>query len=196
MRSCFIKNLQDNHMRHKFLHLFMAAALVLALASCQKTSQTDAPQAPSTPVQARVATVGQPAPDFTLRDLQGGVHRLSALRGSVVFVNFWATWCPPCRSEMPDMQQLFNYMAGGGKPFEMLAILYNTEPQLGANFVTKNGYSFPVLLDPANEASQAYGITGVPETYIVDKNGILREKFLGPLPWNSPEAKAMLNKYL
>jgi peroxiredoxin len=178
-------------MKFGFLPFFIAAAL--ALASCQKASQTEAPQAS---VQARVATVGQPAPDFTLRDLQGGVHRLSALRGNVVFVNFWATWCPPCRSEMPDMQQLYNEMVVGGKPFHMLAILYNTEPQLGANFVTRNGYNFPVLLDPANEASQAYGITGVPETYIVDKNGILREKFLGPLPWNSSEAKAMLNKYL
>ncbi|MBI5143042.1 MAG: TlpA family protein disulfide reductase [Nitrospirae bacterium] len=180
-------------MKPKFLNLIVAAGLLLALASCQKASQTDAP---ATPALARVATVGQPAPDFTLRDLQGGVHRLSALKGNVVFVNFWATWCPPCRSEMPDMQTLNNEMAAAGKPFQMLAILYNTEPQLGANFVTRYGYKFPVLLDPANEASQAYGITGVPETYIVDKNGILREKFLGPLPWNSPEAKAMLNKYM
>jgi peroxiredoxin len=78
----------------------------------------------------------------------------------------------------------------------MLAILSNDEPAFADQVVKKMGVTFPILIDPDKTASKAYGITGVPETYIVDKQGVLRERFLGPVAWDSREARQMLQKYL
>lgn len=144
--------------------------------------------------QARVAEVGKPAPDFSLRDRSGKTWTLSELKGQVVFVNFWATWCPPCREEMPSMQELYTSMPPGR--FKMLAILYKDEPASADELVAQSGYTFPVLLDPNNETGRAYGLTGVPETYIVDREGVLREKYIGPVRWDSPGARQMLMKYI
>lgn len=144
--------------------------------------------------QLQKATIGQPAPDFSLTDTKGKVWTLSDLRGKVVFVNFWATWCPPCREEMPSMQALYSSMPN--EKFEMLAILNNDDPLLAETLVARIGGTFPVLNDPDSSIATAYGLTGVPETFIIDTNGILREKFIGPRPWDSPEAKKMLNQYL
>lgn len=138
--------------------------------------------------------IGKPAPDFVLKDTKGKVWRLSELKGQVVFVNFWATWCPPCRSEMPAMQELVQTLPP--EDFQMLAILSNDQAVVAERFAAGIGFSAPILLDPENLAGKAYGITGVPETYIVDKQGILREAVIGPLHWNSPEARRMLAAYL
>jgi thiol-disulfide isomerase/thioredoxin len=112
----------------------------------------------------------------------------------VVFVNFWATWCPPCRAEMPSMQALYQSLPH--ESFQMLTILSNDKPEVAAKFVAAIGFTAPVLLDPENKAYRAYGLTGVPETYIVDKDGILREAVIGPMHWNSPEALRLLTPYL
>lgn len=139
-------------------------------------------------------TIGKPAPDFVLKDTRGKTWRLSELRGKVVFVNFWATWCPPCRAEMPSMQELSQSLPP--ESFQMLAILSNDQAEIAEKFAGGIGFAAPILLDPENRAATAYGITGVPETYIVDKQGILREAVIGPLHWNSPEARQMLAAYL
>jgi peroxiredoxin len=141
-----------------------------------------------------VAQRGKAAPDFELQDLDGNIRKLSDLKGQVVFVNFWATWCPPCREEMPSMQDLYETMPGDR--FKMLTILSNDNPALAATFAEKNGFSFPILVDPGSEVANAYGLTGVPETYIVDKQGILRQQYLGPRQWNSPKAQQMLKAYM
>ena len=140
------------------------------------------------------AIKGQPAPNFMLTDLRGKDWQLSDLRGKVVFVNFWATWCPPCIKEMPSMDALNTRMSG--KPFQMLTILYSDRPELGQSLVNKSGYRFPVLIDPDSFTGKEYGLTGVPETFIIDTQGILREKFIGPFEWDSPEALQILEKYL
>lgn len=167
--------------------LFFIALMVLAscmLSGCDKKGNQ----------QVLVAEIGKEAPDFSLSDLQGKIWKLSDLRGKVVFVNFWATWCQPCREEMPDMESLYRGMAD--KPFQMLAIL-SSDSQANAELMVKmTGTTFPILLDPDGSVSRAYGLTGVPETYIVDPKGILREKFLGPRPWNSPGAYNMLGQYM
>jgi peroxiredoxin len=142
----------------------------------------------------KVATVGFPAPDFTLVDTKNNTWTLSELKGQVVFINFWATWCPPCRQEMPSMQQLF--MSMPADKFKMLSILSNDEPKFAEKMAEDTGCTFPVMDDPDSSVGKAYGLTGVPETYIVDKKGILREKFIGPRQWSSPDAKQMLYKYL
>ena len=141
-----------------------------------------------------VAEVGRPAPDFSLADLNGKVWKMSDLRGKVVFINFWATWCQPCREEMPSMEALHRDMQGS--PFQMLAILSSDTAANAEMMVKMVGATFPILLDPDGTVSRAYGITGVPETYIIDPEGVLREKFLGPRPWDSQGALDMLGRYM
>ncbi len=140
------------------------------------------------------AVVGEPAPDFTLVDTKGKTWNLAELKGKVVFVNFWATWCPPCVEEMPSMQKVNAFMPSN--QFVMLSILNNDRPSLADAFLARIGATFPVLVDPKNLVANAYGVTGVPETYIVDKQGVLREKFLGGVRWDGPQAMQMLVKYV
>lgn len=138
--------------------------------------------------------IGEPAPDFTLVDLQGKTWTLSELKGQVVFVNFWATWCPPCREEMPSMQKLYNMLPK--EKFKMLAILSGDDPALADSFAKKLDLTMPILNDQDNTVGAAYGLTGVPETFIIDKQGILREKFIGSSQWNAPVHVQMLMKYI
>lgn len=171
--------------KHYLFPLVILMFLAGLLTACERT-KTETPPTPK--------AIGKPAPDFVLKDTKGKTWRLSELRGKVVFVNFWATWCPPCRSEMPSMQDLSQSLSP--KSFQMLAILSNDQAEVAEKFAVGIGFAAPILLDPENRASKAYGITGVPETYIVDKQGILREAVIGPLHWNSPEARQMLAGYL
>jgi len=135
--------------------------------------------------RAQSATrAGFPAPDFTLRDLSGTTYRLADLRGRVVFLNVWATWCPPCREEMPSMERLFQRLRG--KDFVMLAV---SEDEGGAAavgpFVQETGITFPVLLDPEGVVARQYGITGFPETFIIDRDGLVVHHVIGPEDWDS-----------
>jgi len=141
-----------------------------------------------------VAEVGQPAPDFSLVDRKGKIWTLSELKGQVVFINFWATWCPPCREEMPSMQRLYTMLPKD--KFKMLAILNSDDPALADSFAAKLGLTIPILDDQANSVGVNYGLTGVPETFIVDKQGVLREKFIGPAQWDAPGYIQMLMKYI
>lgn len=144
--------------------------------------------------EPEVIEIGAPAPNFTLVDRQGKTWTLSELKGQVVFVNFWATWCPPCREEMPSMQKLHEMLPKDN--FKMLAILNSDDPALADSFATKLELTMPILNDQDNKAGAAYGLTGVPETFIVDKQGILREKFIGPAEWDTPIYVQMLMKYI
>jgi peroxiredoxin len=140
------------------------------------------------------AVVGWEAPDFTLVDRQGKTWTLSELKGQVVFVNFWATWCPPCREEMPSMQRLYTMLPKD--KFKMLAILNKDDPALADKFAAQFGITMPILDDQANKVGPTYGLTGLPETFIVDKEGILREKFIGPVQWDTIAIQQMLAKYI
>lgn len=141
-----------------------------------------------------VATVGNLAPDFTLEDRTGKDWTLSELKGQVVFINFWATWCAPCREEMPSMQRLYARLPKD--KFKMLAILNRDAPSMADVFVQKTGSTMPVLDDQSNTVGSKYGLTGIPETYIIDKQGVLREKFIGPAQWDSPQFIQMLMTYI
>jgi peroxiredoxin len=140
------------------------------------------------------AEVGKPAPDFSLVDRQGKTWTLSELKGQVVFVNFWATWCPPCVEEMPSMQRLYTMLPQD--KFKMLAVLNSDDPALADTFAKKFGITIPILDDRKNIVGPKYGLTGVPETFIVDKQGVIREKFIGPAQWDSPRALQMLRQYI
>jgi len=141
-----------------------------------------------------VATVGKPAPDFDTLDLDGKVWSLSKLKGKVVFINFWATWCSPCREEMPSMQRLYTKLPKD--KFEMIALFNNDKKPAVRNFVSQLGLTFPILSDEHNFAGTKYGLTGLPETFIVDKQGVIREKIIGPAKWDSPENVEMLMRYI
>ncbi len=130
---------------------------------------------------------GFPAPDFTLQDIGGRAHRLADLHGKVVFLNVWATWCPPCREEMPSMERLYRRLLG--KDFVMLAV---SEDETGATavvpFVNQMGITFPVLIDPEGLVSQRYGVTGYPETFVIDRDGRVIQHIIGPEDWESEQA--------
>ena len=138
--------------------------------------------------------VGAPVPNVQLTDLDGRSWDLAELRGSVVIVNFWATWCPPCKEEMPSLQRLYGKYEARDD-FEVLAILYRDLPDAARTFVTQNGFAFPILPDN-DRTARAYGVTGVPETYIIDRNGILRQMFKGPVQFDSQDSYAFIDKLL
>lgn len=133
-------------------------------------------------------TVGMAAPDFTLPDLAGKPQRLSDYRGKVVFLNFWATWCKPCKEEMPSMQLLWDDLKKG--EFVILAISMDrvTTQNDIPPFIESMKLTFPILTDSWGQTDGRYKLMGVPETYIIDQNGILREKVIGPRDWSRPES--------
>ncbi|HXX54137.1 MAG TPA: TlpA disulfide reductase family protein [Thermodesulfovibrionales bacterium] len=139
--------------------------------------------------------VGLNAPEYLFRDPSGKTYTLSDLRGSVVFINFWATWCPPCIEEIPSIQELYSQFKDR-KEFRMVTIPYRDNYEKAIAYLKQNNYSLPVLLDPDGKSASAYGVTGVPETYIVDKQGILREKVIGPADWSSPQAISLVSSLL
>jgi len=141
----------------------------------------------------RIATVGAPVPDIELTDTQGKKLKLSELKGSVAFVNFWASWCPPCIDEIPSVEVLYRYLSGNSN-FKMITILYQDDENRVSRYMQQQGYTFPLYHDPDGFAAKRFGITGVPETFIIDKKGTLRKKVVGPLEWDSPPViEAFLN---
>ncbi len=129
---------------------------------------------------------GLPAPNFTFPGLDGKMVSLSDYRGTVVLVNIWATWCPPCVDEMPSMERLYKELKG--EKFEILAVSIDA---LGAKavapFMEKYNLSFPALMDPDATIKTMYQATGVPESFIVNQEGILIKKIIGPRDWAKPE---------
>lgn len=138
------------------------------------------------------AVEGNPAPNLKVTGRDGKTVQLSDLRGEVVMVNFWATWCPPCREEIPSLMRLNAAMAG--KPFRMLAVSIDEGGAAKVEqFLRTTGSTLPVFFDPARKAGNRYGITGVPETFIIDKKGVIVKKIIGPLPWDDPQVIGFLS---
>lgn len=123
--------------------------------------------------------VGSIAPDLSLQTLDGKPASLADFRGQVVMVNFWATWCPPCRAEMPDMQQVYDERRG--RDFTILAVNIQEAQQPVAGFVTKYGLGFPILMDVSGEVTQRYGVYSLPSSYFVDRDGRVAKVNVGPL---------------
>jgi cytochrome c biogenesis protein CcmG, thiol:disulfide interchange protein DsbE len=128
-------------------------------------------------------TVGKEAPDFSLPNLEEKTVRLSDYRGKVVFLNFWATWCKPCREEMPSMDVLYKNFEREGLVVLAVSIDRVTTKKDIPPFISSMNLTFPVLVDSWGQTDKRYKLMGVPETYIIDQQGILREKIIGPRDW-------------
>jgi thiol-disulfide isomerase/thioredoxin len=170
--------------------LQVAAVLLLIAGYCLLLRYAFFPKAPRlTPedVQQR-----QPFPtDFALLDLQGQPVHLSTLRGQVVLLNFWASWCYPCRVEMPSMQAL--YQEHRSKGFTILAIASDTQGQaIVRPFVEQYRLTFPVLLDPDDIVGTRLGLQGLPTSYLLDRQGQIVRVELGARDWNSPAVRHLL----
>jgi len=167
------------------IFLIAACIAVFILSGCEKSSK-----------RAGVPLlVNAPAPLFELVDTGGREWRLAELRGKVVFVNFWATWCPSCTAEMPSINNL-NILASSADGFQILTVLYQDSPDKAALYFKEEGYGMPILIDKAGKAASMYGLTGVPETFIIDKKGILRHKQIGPRHFDTPDIIQFLNELL
>jgi len=130
------------------------------------------------------------AEDFTLATPDGNRFRLHDHRGRVVFINFWATWCPPCREEMPAMERLYQQHRETG--FVMVAVSADTNAKNVPAFVKEQKLSFSVALDPQLEVANVYGVRALPSSFIVDKNGELVALALGPRAWDTDAAHSLI----
>ena len=141
-------------------------------------------------------TEGQAAPAFALPMLDGRTVTLEALRGKVVAVNFWATWCGPCEWEMPSMETLHRRYRG--KPFLLLGVSVDTGAAdiFVRPYVTGKGITFPILLDSTLKTSRAYRVRGLPTTFFVGPDGQLLGQAQGPRDWTTPEATAFIDHLL
>ncbi|MFP4198739.1 MAG: TlpA family protein disulfide reductase [Halanaerobium sp.] len=140
-------------------------------------------------VQAEVGTEsGMEAPDFTLKNTDDKEVDLSDYRGQKVFLNFWASWCPPCREEMPDMQKLHEEY---GEEVVILAVNVGEGKSTAVNFMKKNDLDFSVLLDTDKNTAQNYLVRGIPTSYFLNEDGIIEEKVVGAVSY---EKMLELNK--
>jgi len=138
--------------------------------------------------------IGGLAPDFVAPRLDGSVQKLSNYRGSVVVLNLWATWCPPCIAEVPVLNRIAR--SYGPQGVVVLGVAGDDDPEAVRRFVDEHRVEFDVLLDPGGAVGTQYGITGYPETFVIDREGRLREKFIGPLPADGDEPSAELRGLL
>ncbi len=131
-------------------------------------------------------TKGRPAPNFSLSGLDGQTVSLTDYKGKVVLLNIWATWCPPCVEEMPSMEKLYQELRGDG--FEILAVSIDESGAKDVRpFMKKHKLSFPALTDAEGIIKGLYQTTGVPESFVIDKDGTLLEIVIGPRDWAAPE---------
>jgi peroxiredoxin len=138
----------------------------------------------------RPPKIGEKAPDFTLADSSRSVS-LSQLRGKPVLLNFWATWCPPCIQEMPSLVQLQKQM---GDKVTILAVSEDADENAYKQFIRDHNIDLLTVRDPKNTANTLYGTFKFPETYVIDKDGVIRRKFIGAADWTSQEIVDYLNR--
>jgi cytochrome c biogenesis protein CcmG/thiol:disulfide interchange protein DsbE len=127
------------------------------------------------------------APDFTLNTPEGESVTLSKLRGQAVLVNLWATWCPPCRAEMPAIQKLYDEYKDQGFVVLGLNMTYQDDPAAVIHFVQKNQFSFPIWIEATGDVAKKYELRSLPSSFFIDRNGIIQEVVIG-----GPMSEALL----
>jgi thiol-disulfide isomerase/thioredoxin len=193
----------------------LAVAAAGLLAACSARTATEVPLTPTAPAVTPAVQPSSPAmdqvfakaafevpsrelasTDFTLSTLEGKKVSLSSYKGKVVVLSFWATWCPPCKEEMPEMEALYKDIAAKG--FTILAIDVGEDKATVEKFVKENGYTFPILLDTKEEIAGLYGTQALPSNYVVDAKGYVRARVVGVggPKWTSPEMRAVFDRLL
>jgi peroxiredoxin len=139
---------------------------------------------------------GSPAPDFAATDLTTGTPvTLAAYRGKVILLNVWATWCHPCRLEMPSMERLHRRFAG--TDFRIVAVsIDRTDEHPVRDFVHELGLTFDVLHDPAGDIQRTYQTAGVPESFVIDRRGMIVKKVIGAAAWDAPVTETLVRRLL
>ena len=178
-------------------------ALLLIVSGCQ--SPAEPPGETETPTQVEIETTGEEeiteppkeeetmappvgtrvgnlAPDFTLEDINGETVTLSELRGSGVMLNFWATWCGPCRYEMPFIEDIYEGWTGKPPSVQVLTINVAESAASVERYMQDGGYTFPVLMDTQNKVATAYAIQYFPTTYFIDSDGVIQSVKMGAAP--------------
>ena len=178
--------------RWRPIHKMLAGVLLLAAAGCDAGYSDSSTQGGAgTVARGRGVQIGTVAPDFQLWNLDGDAVTLSSHHGRVVMLNFWATWCGPCRVEMPAMEVL--YQQFNRKDFEILAI--STDAQGAAvtrPFRDSMGLSFPILHDSDFRVGVTYGTRTLPMTFLVNRQGVVTHRVFGARDWQSPEARQLI----
>jgi cytochrome c biogenesis protein CcmG/thiol:disulfide interchange protein DsbE len=139
----------------------------------------------------RPPRIGTNAPDFTVQDGHNRIT-LSQYRGQVVVLNFWATWCPPCVEEMPSLVEMQRRMRAKG--VTVLAVSVDVDESAYKQFVKDHNVNLLTVRDPDQKSNGLYGTSRFPETYIIDRNGVIRRKFIGAVDWTEPEIMDSLGK--
>jgi peroxiredoxin len=134
------------------------------------------------------------APDFTLRDVNGKTVSLSSLKGKVILLNFWATWCPPCKAEMPSMNKLYNEIKSKG--FEIVAVSTDNALSPIKEFLVISRVDFTVLFDEKKAVSRQYKVFSMPTTFLIDRSGFIVEKYFGEYDWTDPDVRKQIEKLL
>lgn len=158
--------------------LLVGAGLAIFIYFARDLSNDDAGQFDELPGVSlpESAAVGAPAPDFELNNLANEPIRLSDLRGKIVVINFWATWCEPCKVEMPFFEELYS---SSQKKLEILAVNFDEPSQQVQQFAEEYQLSFPILLDPGGNVQNLYRVRGYPTTFMLDEEGIVRYHHIG-----------------
>ena len=168
----------------------LALVLVLLVASVAAAEQP--------PLGHKMNPVSPPlaAPGFTLPDMDGEMHTLDDFRGKVVMLNFWATWCPPCRREMPSMQRLYEKYHERG--LAVIAVNQFEDPDLVFEFTGRLSLepTFPILFDRESRVSEQYRVKGLPTTYLLDKAGRIHFRAIGGREFDHPEVEALIESLL
>jgi len=165
--------------------------VVLLVTGCSAGSEPPEGKSPTAPVEG--TQVGNQAPDFQLQNLDGQTVSLGDLRDKPVLINFWATWCPPCRSEMPYIQEIYEEWSDKG--LVVLAINIGESSSKAEGFMQSYNLSFTVLLDTKQDVAQKYNIQYIPTTFFIDKDGIIQDKMIGAFQ-NKAQIEKSLSKII
>jgi peroxiredoxin len=146
--------------------------------------------------QVDLVEPGKRAPSFTATDIRSdSVVSIESYRGKVVLLNIWATWCPPCRVEMPSMERVHRQFAG--TDFRVVAVSVDADEQkVVEDFVKELGLTFDVVHDRTAEIQRIYQTTGVPESFVIDRNGVIMKKVIGPSEWDDPSHQSLIQRLL
>jgi peroxiredoxin len=144
-------------------------------------------------VADELAEIGKSAPDFTLTDLAGRSWKLSELKGRVVFLNFWASWCPPCRSEVPSIEKLKKHF--NPRDLQVVTVSLDSSPPRLQKFLSEEKVTFPVLIG-GDEVSRLYKVRGIPTTFIINKRGVIVARETGARDWMAPAEIASFKKLI